>query len=185
VPKPIGFTGFSFHCCQFHAFSLPGCMPPSVQPEILWTWDDCKNNPLVGVSSGNVSCPCDICHVNGTILSKEEWKVICQSTFLVAHTHLQPLTQTSQPGANQSCKKMYFKCFFSKEWAETLWKLEPLAPLLSLCAGEYKAYHTLGAVLHNGVFQPKHDAPSVSHASTPSSLGPLLQLVNCSVRCGW
>ena len=140
-------------------------------PEVLWTWHECKSIPTVGMTASNMSHPpmqCVICHENGEMVTDVEWKAIWQSAILVAHTHFYPLILTSQ--TKQTQKKMHFKWYFETEWAVALQELKSLAPLLSLCAREYKANHTLGGVLHNDTSPPA--APPVSHASTPSSLGP-------------
>ena len=154
-------------------FPRPPARPHDLPPEILWTWDDCKNDTFVGMTASNVSRPPmrrAIRHENGNVITDAEWKAIRQSATLVARTHLFPLSRVSQTGAKQTRKKMYFKRYFSLEWAAALRELESLAPLLSLCFGEYKADHTLGGVLHDET-SPRA-APPVSRASTPSSLGP-------------
>ena len=136
----------------FIPFPRPDKRPSNLPPEILWTWDDCKKDPYVDVSPSNVSRPPmrrAIRHEDGTILTDGQWKAIQRTAMLVARTRLQPLILTAQPGATQLRKKMYFKRYFSTEWAAALRELESLAPLLSLCAEEYKADHTLGAVLHD------------------------------------
>ena len=107
-------------------------------------------------------------HENGDMVTNTEWKAIWQSAVLIACTHLYPLILNSQ--TKQMHKKMHFKQYFEMEWAVALRELKSLAPLLSLCAGEYKANHTLGRVLHDDASPPA--APPVSCASTPSSLGP-------------
>ena len=101
-------------------------------PEILWTWDDCKNDTFVGMTASNVSHPPmwhAIHHENGDVITDAEWKAIRQSATLVARTHLFPLSRVSQTGAKQTRKKMYFKWYFSLEWAAALRELESLAPV--------------------------------------------------------
>ena len=147
-------------------FPRPPARPHNLPPEILWTWDNCKNNTFVGMTASNMSCPpmrCAICHENGDVITDAEWKAICQSATLVAHTHLFPLSHVSQTGAKQTRKKMYFKRYFSLEWAAALQELESLAPLLSLCFGEYKADHTLGSVLHDETSPCATPPPSPMH----------------------
>ena len=160
----------------FIPFPRPDKRPSNLPPEILWTWDNCKKDPYVDVSPSNVSRPpmrCAIRHEDGTILTDGQWKAIRRTVMLVTRTCLQPLILTAQPRATQSRKKMYFKRYFLTEWAAALRELESLAPLLSLCAEEYKADHTLGAVLHDEASRPRpQPEPPASRASTPSSLGP-------------
>ena len=108
--------------CFMH-FPCPPTHPHNLPPEILWTWDDCKNNSFVGMTASNVSHSpmwCAICHENGNVITDAEWKAICQSAMLIACTHLFPLSCVSQTGAKQTCKKMYFKWYFLLEWAAAL-----------------------------------------------------------------
>ena len=123
------------------------------------------------MTASDMSCPPmqrGVRYENGDMVTNTEWKAIRQSAVLIARSHLYPLVLNSQ--TKQTRKKMHFKRYFETEWAVALQELESLAPLLSLCAGEYKANHTLGGVLHNDASPPA--APPVSHVSTPSSLGP-------------
>ena len=163
-------------------FPRPPARPHDLPPEILWTWDDCKNDTFVGMTASNVSCPPmwhAIRHENGDVITDAEWKVICQSATLIARTHLFPLSRVSQTGAKQTRKKMYFKWYFSLEWAAALRELESLAPPLSLCFGEYKADHTLSGVLHDET-SPRA-APPLSpvhrHLQALAHLAPLLASV--------
>src|SRR6266702_5431592 len=97
-----------------------------------------------------------------------------QSAMLVARTHLESLTSTAPLSADQPRKKKYYKRFFPKEWDRALRELEGLAPLLSLCVGDWKVDQTLGTVLQDEFdhsASPSHSVPP-SRASTPSNLGP-------------
>lgn len=110
-------------------------------------------------------------NVDGSMISEADWKIIRQSATIIARTHLTSLTNTAQLESRQPRKKMFFKRFFLQQWIQALRELESMAPLLSLCAGEYKADMTLGSVLQDEVTQRERDAPVLSRASTPSSLG--------------
>lgn len=66
-------------------------------------------------------------------------------------------------------KKVFFKRHYLLEWSRACRDLEATCLLLSLCAGDWKADHTLASVL------PDTCTPSAippSRSSTPSSLGP-------------
>ncbi|KAN0136753.1 hypothetical protein V8E53_005523 [Lactarius tabidus] len=96
-------------------FPCPANRPDKFPHKILWTWDDCKTDPDVAVSSSNMSRPPMhkvICHEDGLMLSKAEWKAVCQSTSIVACSNLASLPHTVQLVDNQLCKKKFFKHFF-------------------------------------------------------------------------
>ncbi len=151
----------------------PACFPQSV----LWTAEDCKNDPDARVTAANMSrfpMRRAIRHEDGTMITESQWKSIRQSAMLVARTHLESLTSTAPLSADQPRKKKYYKRFFPKEWDRALRELEGLAPLLSLCVGDWKADQTLGTVLQDEFdhsASPSHSVPP-SRASTPSNLGP-------------
>jgi hypothetical protein len=110
------------------------------------------------------------------MLEELEWKAIRQSALIVARTHLYCLKTSAPQAAGRVRKKSYYKRFFLNEWVQALRTLEGLAPLVSLCAGEWKADMTLGTVLQDepSCSVPLVPSPSVplSHSSTPSSVGP-------------
>ncbi|KAN0135291.1 hypothetical protein V8E53_006856, partial [Lactarius tabidus] len=152
------------HSNTFMSFPCKAKCPNKFLPSILWTWEDCKTDPSVGMSSSNMSRP----------PIEAEWKAICQSVMVIICSNLDPLTPAAQARAHQSRKKMYFKHYFPIEWSLALCELESLAHLLSLCAREYKADMTLGSVLQDEVTCKQHDAAAThvdSHTSSPSNLG--------------
>jgi hypothetical protein len=161
----------------FMSFPCKAKCPDEFPASILWTWEDCKTNDSVGVSSSNISHPPmqrAIRHEDRSMLSEAEWKAIRHSTMIVIRSNLDVLTPAAQARAHQPCKKMYFKRYFPTEWTQALHELESLAPLLSLCTGEYKANMTLGSVLQDEVTHKQHDttaSPINSHTSSPSNLG--------------
>ncbi|KAF8269185.1 hypothetical protein EI94DRAFT_1799465 [Lactarius quietus] len=121
---------------------------PTYYPQtVLWTLRDCLKDPDVGVSSANWSHPPmrhSICHPNGMTIDKAEWKSICEATAIVARTRLECLDCSGRLAPGLSCKKKFYKRHFATEWNVVLWELEGMAPLLSLCAGSWKADAVLG-----------------------------------------
>lgn len=151
-------------------YPRPVTRPAHYPQSILWTKADCEADPDVRVSAGNTSRPPmrrAIRNEDGSVLTDKDWKNIRLTALSVARTHLYSLTTTAPQAAGMSRKKKYFKTFFSHEWAKALRKLERLAPLVSLCAGDWKADQTLAAVL---LAEPPPIPPS-SRESTPSSVG--------------
>ena len=97
-----------------------------------------------------------------------QWKAICQAALQVFRRHLAHLANPPNTDAVK-CKKVFFNCHYLLEWSQACRDLEATCPLLSLCAGDWKADHTLASML------PDTHTPSAippSHSSTPSSLGP-------------
>jgi hypothetical protein len=65
--------------------------PAKYPVSVLWTFKEYKNDPNVGVSSGNLSQPPMrrvLRHEDGTMLTDSEWKAICQSAIIIARAHL-------------------------------------------------------------------------------------------------
>jgi hypothetical protein len=155
-------------------------------------WENCKTDPsVVGMSSSKVSCPpmqCAIHHEDRSLLSEAEWKVIHHSVTFVICSNLDHPCCPSQ--AHQPHKKMHFKCYFLMEWTLALHKLKSLPPLLSLCAGEYKADMTLSLALQDKVTCKQCNTtatPIDSHTLSPSNLGISLSHgthSSCGTSCG-
>jgi hypothetical protein len=78
-------------------------------------------------------------------------------------------------GCGEAAKKTFYRHFFSDEWTRAVMELECVAPLLSLCAGTWKAELTLGSALHDS--RPLN-LPSLAPTnmmpphSTPSNIAP-------------
>ena len=89
-------TSHHFHSPQGQPFPYP-C--PLICLEfypllILWTLAECKMDPTVSTSKMNKSHPSMkhvLWHKDGQHLMDMEWKTICQSAVLIAHTVLEPL----------------------------------------------------------------------------------------------
>lgn len=151
--------------------------PSTFPPSVLWTLEDCQNDPDAGVSRGNKSRPPmrrAIRHEDGSMITDSQWKAIRESATIVARTHLDHLK--TPVAARPSRKKSFFKQYFLKEWVLALRELETMAPLLSLCSPAWKADQTLGSVLQ------QDDAMSEppSRASTPSSIAPASRVLPSS-----
>jgi hypothetical protein len=115
-------------------------------------------------------------HEDGSMLAESEWKAIRQSALIVVRTNLYGLNTTAPQAAGRPRKKKYYKLFFMNEWVQALRQLEGLAPLVSLCSGEWKVDMTFGNVLQDEPSRPVPQVPShsvpPSRSSTPSSVGP-------------
>jgi hypothetical protein len=156
---------------------FPDCCPHVV----LWTWDNCKNNPDVGASIGNVSWP-PMQHAiqdkKEEMITNAQWKLIHQFATIITRTHLEILKTSSLLSHGQPRKKKFYKCFFLREWLQALKDLEAATPLLSLCFNTWKADLTLGSVLQDEHSEPSHLATPSHHSHlappscvlTPSSL---------------
>ena len=111
-------------------------------------------------------------HDDGRHISDDKWKAIRQSAILVARTFLDPLDPQGILSAGQPRKIFFYKNNFQNRWNRALSKLEVVAPLMSFCAGTWKADLTLGSVLQDTTLS-KNPAPGPpSRSSTPSSLAP-------------
>ncbi|KAH9010334.1 hypothetical protein EDB84DRAFT_1570578 [Lactarius hengduanensis] len=148
----------------------PSLVRPQHLPQsVLWTSEDAKNDPLVGIKKSNQSrAPMDraIRLSNGTGISKSQWI-------------------TDPRSIDQPRKKRYFKTFFPNEWNTAVTELEAAAPLLTLCADHWKAESTLGALLRDRHLPSRPPSPhspppqqsrlSSELSSAPASSGPQTQ----------
>src|SRR6266702_1232622 len=128
----------------------PLVRPSHLPQSILWTYEDCKSDPLVGLTQSNKSRPPmhrAIRLTNGTGISLAQWKLIRASACAIAYSNLASLFSTDLCAGNWVRKKKYFKTFFTKEWEVALLELEAAAPLLTLCASNWKADMTLSTML--------------------------------------
>ncbi|KAH9020370.1 hypothetical protein EDB84DRAFT_1565734 [Lactarius hengduanensis] len=147
---------------------FPSPQPPSlVRPQhlpqsVLWTSEDAKNDPLVGIKKSNQSrAP----NGSGHPSLKRNW-------------HLEipmDVDPTDPRSIDQPRKKRYFKTFFPNEWNAAVTELEAAAPLLTLCADHWKAESTLGAVLRDRHLPSRPPSP---HSPPPqqSRLSPRRRL---------
>lgn len=150
---------------------------PLVRPEdlpesVLWTWEDCQNDPLVGLTASNRSRPPVhkvIRHKTGTGVTPSQWKSIRASALAVTSSTLAGLTTRDPRAANVPRGKRYFKTFFPKQWEAALLELEAAASILTLCAGNWKADLVLGTVSSKApTTAPPSCAPS-PHSSSQRS----------------
>ena len=150
-------------------FKRPDFYPHS----ILWTLDDCKNDPTVTTSSMNKSRPSmkrALRHDDGRYLTDAEWKTICRSAVLISRTILEPLDPLGTVACGQPQKKKFYQNNFPNDWIQAMQELEILAPVTSYCVGTYKAELTPGSILQDNT--SPNTAPAPSRSSTPSSLAP-------------
>ncbi|KAH9014933.1 hypothetical protein EDB84DRAFT_1567932 [Lactarius hengduanensis] len=155
----------------------PTIRPAHYPEKVLWTLADCKVDAEVNSSAGN---------------NDDDWKAMRQSAILIVRTCIQPLNVTpyykyfteqvkksNAKGAKKSgkkkpresttqqakVKKTFYKRFFFKEWFAALQELESAVPLMSLCAGYWKADMTLRSVLPD--IRVDLPTPATSHSSRP------------------
>ncbi|KAH9012068.1 hypothetical protein EDB84DRAFT_1569379 [Lactarius hengduanensis] len=140
-------------------------------------------------------------HEDGVVISDLEWQAIRQSAGIVACSHMEPLKQDPRAVLAKMHKKGFVKKHFPDEWFAALIALERSAPVLSLCARNWKADMVLRAVLDSlkssapvppsrpstpSLVTSSHPPPSslvtssscalASHPTTPSSVAPRSQL---------
>lgn len=147
--------------------------PSHLPLAVLWTYEDCKHDPQVGLTENNRSrLPTHrvIRHENGTLITPSQWKLIRASTCAVARSTLANLFSSDPRAAGCPRKKKYFKTYFLEEWESALIRLELAAPLLTLCAGHWKADLTLGTILSDGHLLPSRpSSPQPSRFSSQTS----------------
>jgi hypothetical protein len=154
------------------ATARPLMRPSHLPLAILWTYKDCKHDPQVGITDSNKSrMPMHraIRHENGTLITLSQWRLIQASACAVAHSTLTNLFASDPRTAGSPCKKKYFKTYFLEEWQSALIQLETAAPLLVLCAGNWKADLTLGTTLLDGLVLPSRPSSPLPEPSLVSS----------------
>jgi len=133
-----------------HPPPQPLLRPSHYPAEILWTFEDCRSDPMVDVTEFNKSRPAmdrAIRHENGTMISLSEWNAIKGSARMIRY-ELQKLPVSDRRGAPKKRRgKVYYRSHHPKEWAEAIAKLERLQPLLMLCTSNWKANQVLGNAL--------------------------------------
>ncbi|KAH9016534.1 hypothetical protein EDB84DRAFT_1567198 [Lactarius hengduanensis] len=114
----------------------PSLVRPQHLPQlVLWTSEDTKNDPLVGIKKSNqLRAPMDraIRLSNGTGISKSQWMSICASTWAILCSNLKRLHSTDLRSIDQPQKTRYFKMFFPNEWNTAVAELKATTPLLTL-----------------------------------------------------
>ena len=166
-------------------------MPPPLPPDrpsnrpdhypqaILWRFDDRKTDPNVHTSPGNESRPPMrqiIRHVDGALITADEWKTIRESAVTVASTRLHCLSIRHLPpsAARQPRKMAFYRRYFIKEWHRAVRELEVVAPLLSYCGGIWKGEKTLACIMQDKSAPPEPPSRPLSrlsnHSRPPSSL---------------
>ncbi|KAH9163396.1 hypothetical protein EDB89DRAFT_2078867 [Lactarius sanguifluus] len=162
----------------------PLICPQYLPQSVLWTSEDAKNDPLVGIKANNKSRPpmdWAIHLPNGTGISKSQWLSIHASTWAILRSNLKRLHSTDPHAIDQPRKKRYFKLFFIKEWNAAVAELEAAAPLLTLCANHWKADATLGAVLRD---KPLPSQPPSPHSLPPQQSRPSSELSSALASSG-
>ena len=109
-----------------------------------------------------------IWHTDGSLISDEEWKSICNIANHIAHTHLTKLDPSGCLAAGQPQKKKFFKRHFLTEWNCALRALKAMAPLLSFCNVAWKVDMVLRAVLPDNWPSAPLPSPAASHYLLPS-----------------
>ncbi|KAH9177465.1 hypothetical protein EDB89DRAFT_2064450 [Lactarius sanguifluus] len=150
--------------------SCPLSRPARLPPSVLWTFEDCKNDPLVGMTKSNSSRPAvhkALRHEDGTGITISQWKTIRASARAIASSALACLF-SRDPRASGPRGKKYFKDFFLDEWNAAISELEAAVPILALCPDDWKADRTLGKALSH--LTPHPPSPSTSrpfHSPAP------------------
>jgi hypothetical protein len=109
-------------------------------------------------------------HKNGTGVTPSQWKSIRASALAVTASVLAGLSTHDPRAANMPCGKRYFKTFFPKEWEAALFELEAAAPVLTLCAGNWKADLVLGTVSSKAITTAPPSCPPSPHSSSQQPL---------------
>ncbi len=111
----------------------PAERPEEYPEEILWTYEDAKNDPVVCTKT-NKSRPTMekvLRHEDGTMISHAAWVLIKDTARRAIGTHLTKLN------AEKLSKKHFRAIAF----------LEVARPLVGLCAGHWKAEHVISTML--------------------------------------
>ena len=138
----------------------------------------------MGVSASNRSCPPmhrSLRYPNGHIISELDWKSIREATIHIARKHLVPLDSLApHVGTGQRRKKTLYKRQFLSKWDKAMRELKKMAPLLSYCAGSWKADMVLGSVLQDDRLSEPLPSPAPSHRAASHSATPSVAPPPCS-----
>ncbi|KAH9011606.1 hypothetical protein EDB85DRAFT_2159789 [Lactarius pseudohatsudake] len=151
----------------------PTIRPAHYPEKVQRTLADCKVNAEVNSSPGNLSRPpmlCAICCDDST-LPLNVTPYYKYFTEQVEKSNAKGAKKSgNKPGESTTqqakVKKTLYKHFFFKEWFAALQELKSAVPLMSLCAGYWKANMTLGSVLPD--IHVDLPTPATSHVGTSS-----------------
>ena len=123
--------------------------PDTCKRSVLWNIEDCQYYGLV-TEKNSSRPPMDKCIRNsqGETISTSEYGAIKGTARMLVAVHLVPLGNPADPAARTKTKtKTYYKKYFLQNFRDVLDKLEAQEPLLTLCAGRWKAEHIVGNCL--------------------------------------
>ncbi len=164
LPQPQPITGPSFY-----------------SPKLHWLWQEAREAICTKDNKSHLSMLQAIQDEDGIFILKDWWDSIRSTAVIVTRTHLGILDVECYRVTHKKGSKTLYKRFYRAEWDCSLVELEKAAPLLSLCAGVWKADYTLGSVLEFLLLDDSPAPPSSgvsphctfsSRASTPSILQP-------------
>jgi hypothetical protein len=141
--------------------SRPACRPEGLNPAVLWSLEDCKDDPEVKVTKQNrsrLAMHRVLRTRDGTQISTAEWNEI-RATVRLMKERLASLPDKPAFHVRGKVKgKSYYRAAYPKDWKECLDTLEERHPVLKLCSESlrWKANHLLGNSL-------------LSHSSKPLS----------------
>ena len=127
----------------------PATRPAEYPFDVLWLLEDCRDNPIVGVTESNKSRPAmerAIRHSDGRMITDSEWNAIKASARMIKY-ELHQLPAPQQRLSKERWTKMYYRTNHPMQWQAAITKLETMQPLLQLCASHWKADHVLGNIL--------------------------------------
>ncbi|KAI0039338.1 hypothetical protein FA95DRAFT_1504306 [Auriscalpium vulgare] len=116
----------------------PASRPSHLPFEVLWSFADCKYDEDSGITPSNPSRPsmhACIRHADGTKISTDELLALPEPTDKRFHSKGNART------------RMHFRNGHLTEYLQELTSLEKLAPVLSLCTGQWKADYLIGQQL--------------------------------------
>ena len=115
-------------------------------------------------------------HMDGVLITANEWKTIRESVVTIASTHLHCLSIRHLPpsAAWQPQKMAFYRHYFIKEWHWAVRELEVVTPLLSYCGGIWKGEKTLACIMQDKSAPPEPPSRPFSclsnHSHPASSL---------------
>ena len=86
-------------------------------------------------------------NADGTRIHKREWRAIMAAAGAIVDRQLRPL---APPKEGQGlAPRTFYRKHCARAWFSAIATLEVEQPILGLCAGHWKAEHTLGQILDN------------------------------------